>query len=65
MSLASAIGKLFGTKADRDMKPIKPILAKILAQYEIIDKLSNDELRARSAALRAALVECEAPFEKR
>ena len=47
------------------MKPIKPILAKILAQYEIIDKLSNDELRARSAALRAALVECEAPFEKR
>ncbi len=65
MSLASAIGKLFGTKADRDMKPIKPILAKILAQYEQIDKLSNDELRARSAALRKALMDCEEPFEKR
>ena len=47
------------------MKPIKPILAKILAQYEQIDKLSNDELRARSAALRKALIDCEEPFEKR
>ena len=65
MSLASAIGKLFGTKADRDMKPIKPVLAKILAQYEQIDKLSNDELRARSAALRQVMIDCEAPFEKR
>ena len=65
MAFASIIGKLFGTKADRDMKQVKPILEKILAAYDSIDKLGNDELRARSAALRERLREVEAPFEAR
>ncbi len=65
MAFASIIGKLFGTKADRDMKQVKPILDKILAVYDSIDKLSNDGLRARSAALREKLREVEAPFEAR
>ena len=65
MALANIIGKLFGTKADRDMKQVKPILDKILAEYDSIDKLSNDELRGRSAALRERLREVEAPFEAR
>ena len=65
MGFANIIGKLFGTKADRDMKQVKPILEKILAEYESIDKLSNDELRARSAGLRERLREVEAPFEAR
>ena len=65
MALGNIIGKIFGTKADRDMKLVKPVLEKILAQYDIIDKLSNDELRARSEALKAQLREVEAPFEAR
>ena len=65
MAFANIIGKLFGTKADRDMKQVRPILDKILAAYDSIDKLSNDELRARSAALRERLREVEAPFEAR
>ena len=65
MAFANIIGKLFGTKADRDMKQVKPILDKILAEYAIIDKLSNDELRARSAGLRERLRQVEAPFEAR
>ena len=65
MAIAGIIGKLFGTKADRDMKAVKPVLEKILAQYDIIDKLSNDELRARSEALKARLRDVEAPFEAR
>ena len=47
------------------MKQVKPILDKILAVYDSIDKLSNDGLRARSAALREKLREVEAPFEAR
>ena len=47
------------------MKQVKPILDKILAGYDSIDKLSNDGLRARSAALREKLREVEAPFEAR
>ncbi len=65
MAFANIIGKLFGTKADRDMKQVKPILDKILAGYDSIDSLTNDELRARSAALRDKLREVEAPFEAR
>ena len=65
MSLATAIAKVFGSKADRDYKAVKPILQKILAAYPDIDKLSDDDLRARSAALRAHLREVEAPFENR
>ncbi len=65
MSVASIMAKVFGSKAERDMKQVKPILARILACYEEIDKLDNDELRARSAALRARLADTEAPFEQR
>ncbi len=65
MSLTSIIGKLFGSKADRDYKAVKPILDKVLAVYPEIDKLSDDELRAHSAALRQKVADVEAPFEKR
>ena len=65
MSLASVIGKIFGSKAERDYKAVKPILERILAVYPEIDALSADELRARSAALRQQLKDVEAPFERR
>ncbi|MCR4860266.1 MAG: preprotein translocase subunit SecA [Bacteroidales bacterium] len=65
MSFASVIGKIFGSKADRDYKAVKPTLDKILAVYPEIDALSDDALRARSAALRERLREVEKPFEDR
>ncbi|MBO4264216.1 MAG: preprotein translocase subunit SecA, partial [Bacteroidales bacterium] len=65
MALADIIKALFGSKADRDFRAVKPVLDKILAVYPEIDALSHDALRARSAALRARLQEVEAPFESR
>ena len=65
MALADIIKKMFGTKSDRDMKQVRPILDKVLAEYATIDKLSNDELRALTEDLKKKLRECEAPFEKR
>ncbi len=65
MALADIIKKIFGSKAERDYKAVKPTLNKILAVYPEIDALSNDDLRARSAALRQRLREVEAPFEER
>ena len=65
MSVSGILKAVFGSKSDRDMKQVKPILSSILASYEQIDKLSNDELREHSAALRARLLECERPFEER
>jgi len=65
MALADIIKAIFGSKAERDYKAVKPVLNKILAVYPEIDALSHDELRARSAALRERLREVEKPFEDR
>jgi len=65
MALSDIIKKVFGSKSDRDMKQVKPILDKILAVYPEIDALSNDELRSRTAELRRRIAEVEQPFEKR
>ncbi len=65
MALVDIIKKVFGTKSERDMKQVKPILDKVLAAYESIDKLSNDELRAKTEELKKKLRDGEAPFEKR
>ncbi len=65
MALAGIIKTIFGSKADRDYKAVKPILDKVLEAYKDIDKLSDDELRAHSAALRQHMADVEAPFENR
>ena len=65
MGLADIFKKLFGTKAERDMKAIKPLLDKVLAAYEDIDKLSNDELRAKTEELKAFVASRIADDEKR
>ena len=52
MSLADIFKKIFGSKADRDMKAIRPTLEKVLQAYQIIDPLSDDELRDRCQALK-------------
>ncbi|MBR6416645.1 MAG: preprotein translocase subunit SecA [Bacteroidales bacterium] len=65
MALSDILKKVFGSKAEKDMKALNPIKLKILAEYETIDKLSNDELRAHTEALKVRIREVEAPFEKR
>ncbi len=50
--MANLLKKLFGSKAERDVKQITPTLKLVLAAYDRIDKLSDDDLRAESAALR-------------
>ena len=37
MSFTDVFKKIFGTKADRDMKQLKPMLDKVLAAYSQID----------------------------
>ncbi|MBQ8021362.1 MAG: preprotein translocase subunit SecA, partial [Bacteroidales bacterium] len=65
MAVAGILKKIFGSKADRDMKQVRPYLDKILAAYPAIDKLSNDELRARTEELKEKIRAVEAPFEQR
>ncbi|MFI3285513.1 MAG: preprotein translocase subunit SecA [Rikenellaceae bacterium] len=63
--LASLIKLVFGSKADKDRKEIEPYVAKVKAIYPSIEKLSNDELRERSAALRKAIADFIASDEAR
>jgi len=56
-SFSDILKKLFGSKADRDMKEIKPILEKVLAAYDRIDKFSDDELRMEAERLKARIRE--------
>ncbi|NLD20978.1 MAG: preprotein translocase subunit SecA, partial [Bacteroidales bacterium] len=53
--MANFLKKLFGSKADRDLKEINPILNKILDEYKSIDALDNDALRAESRAVTAQI----------
>jgi preprotein translocase subunit SecA len=53
MSFINSVLKSFlGTKADRDLKEIMPIVQQVKAEYERIRQLSNDELRNESQRLR-------------
>ncbi len=50
--MLSSLKKLFGSKADRDMKEVTPLADKIFEAYQIIKNLSNDELRAKTAEFK-------------
>ena len=50
--ITKKISKIFGTKSDRDLKEITPIVRKILAEYTKLESLNNDELRAKTTAFK-------------
>jgi len=49
--------KLFGNKADRDFKEIKPLLDKTLEAYQKIAHLDNDQLRQKTLEFRQRIKE--------
>ena len=42
------LSKLFGSKSERDIKSIQPLVDKIKVEYEKLSALSHDELRAKT-----------------
>ena len=52
MGFNEFIGKLFGNKHTRDMREIQPWVEKVKVAYTSIEKLSNDELRAKTQELK-------------
>ena len=63
--LAGLIKFFFGSKADKDRKEIEPYIQKVKAIYSTIEQLSNDELRARSEALKKRIADFIAEDEQR
>ncbi|WP_075590754.1 preprotein translocase subunit SecA [Labilibacter marinus] len=55
--LNNVVTKLFGSKYERDLKELNPVVDQVKSVYPEIEKLSNDDLRQRSEGLRAKINE--------
>ena len=51
------ITKLFGSKSDRDVKAIMPLVEKVKAEFAKLEQLSNDELRAKTIYFKDTIKE--------
>ncbi|TWR26557.1 preprotein translocase subunit SecA [Mucilaginibacter pallidiroseus] len=49
--------KLFGSKSDRDVKSIQPIVEKIKAEFAKLDQISNDELRGKTIQFKETIAQ--------
>jgi preprotein translocase subunit SecA len=56
--------KLFGSKADRDLKELLPIVHSVKAEYATLTNLTNDELREETNKLKAIIQEYISADEK-
>jgi preprotein translocase subunit SecA len=52
-----SVSKLFGTKSDRDLKEVQPVLDKILAEFPKFASLSNDQLRGKTSEFKKRIAE--------
>ena len=57
MGFNDILAKLFGNKSQRDLKEINPYVDRIRAIYPDIEKLSNDELRAKSVEIKQQIAD--------
>ena len=55
--ITKKIANIFGTKSDRDLKEIQPILDKILVEFPKLSGISNDQLRAKTLEFKKRIVE--------
>ncbi|MDY0014605.1 MAG: preprotein translocase subunit SecA [Bacteroidales bacterium] len=55
--MANWLQKVFGTKSDKDVKELNPILLKIQQIYPEIEKLSNDALRNKTLEFKQSIKE--------
>ncbi len=62
--MISFLKKFIGTKSDKDIREITPILQKIRNVYPAIEKLSNDQLRAKTIEFREKISSAVAEKEE-
>ncbi|MCD7936918.1 MAG: preprotein translocase subunit SecA [Tannerellaceae bacterium] len=65
MGFNEFISKLFGNKSQKDLKEITPYVKKIQAVYPSIERLTNDELRAKTDEIKQRIQEYVAPERAR
>ena len=65
MNFNKILKSLFGDKSTRDMKLIQPLVEKVKSVYPDIQKLSNDELRAKSKEIQAFVQGAGKPYREK
>jgi preprotein translocase subunit SecA len=63
-SLTKTIQKLFGSKSERDIKLINPIVEEINSIFNTLASISDDELRAKTAELKKRIADASVEQEK-
>ena len=58
------LSKMFGTKSQKDVQSVQPIVDQILQIYPTLQSLSNDELRQKSASLKKTIQDYTAAENK-
>ncbi|GGH01159.1 protein translocase subunit SecA [Parapedobacter pyrenivorans] len=58
------LSKIFGSKSDRDIKHIQPLVTKIKEEYAKLDSLTHDELRAKTANFKQRISEYLSDIDK-
>lgn len=56
-SIFNTLTKIFGSKSERDLKPILPLVKEINDHYAQLSNISNDELRGKTAEFKEAIAE--------
>jgi preprotein translocase subunit SecA len=64
-SIAKGLAKVFGTKSDRDIKAISPVVTEINAAFEKLANISDDDLRNETSKIRALVDEDLKSFDDR
>ncbi|RXF67611.1 preprotein translocase subunit SecA [Arcticibacter tournemirensis] len=57
------LSKLFGSKSERDIKLIQPLVEQIKAEYAKLAAISNDELRERTVTFKSKIKEALADID--
>ena len=64
MDISKFLVKIFGDKKSRDLKAYRPLVEMVTKAYPAIQALSNDELRARTAAIRQQIADSATDLRK-
>ena len=64
MYISKILVKIFGDKKSRDLKAYRPLVDMVLKVYPQIQSLSNDELRARTQAIRQGIQDSAADLRQ-
>ncbi|MFY0625326.1 MAG: preprotein translocase subunit SecA [Reichenbachiella sp.] len=62
--IAKGAAKLFGTKADKDIKELTPYVGLINAEFDKLNILSDDELRGKTTELKGVIANHLKPIDE-